>query len=137
QQAPAQFAAPPSYNPAPPPLAATPAAAFARTAQISGSPALPIQTAAFPLAPLAAGALATGGRYVAANIGKIAAIAAGLGIGAEVVEAVLDVNKRMTRRRRRRLLTASDVKDITVMAALLGKGSQAFATWLATSQRSR
>lgn len=39
------------------------------------------------------------------------------------------------RRRRRRMLTKSDVADISTMAALLGKNSESFKTWLAKATR--
>lgn len=42
-----------------------------------------------------------------------------------------------SRRRRRRMLTKSDIADITTMAAILGKSSEAFKTWLATQRLSR
>ena len=39
------------------------------------------------------------------------------------------------RRRRRRLLTKSDIADISTMAALLGKNSESFKVWLAKATR--
>lgn len=39
------------------------------------------------------------------------------------------------RRRRKRMLTKSDVADISTMAALLGKSSESFRTWLAGAVR--
>lgn len=39
------------------------------------------------------------------------------------------------RRRRRRMLTKSDIADISTMAALLGRSSEAFKVWLAKATR--
>ena len=39
------------------------------------------------------------------------------------------------RRRRRRMLTKSDIADISTMASILGKNSEAFKTWLAKATR--
>ncbi len=66
-------------------------------------------------------------------IGKALGIAAALGIGVDVVTDVLRMGT--PKRRRKRLLTKSDVADISTMAALLGKNSEAFKTWLAVSRR--
>ncbi len=85
-----------------------------------------IQQAGLPALP--------GGTRVA-GLGKVAAIAAALGIGVEVVDAVLGLDEKSKKRRRRRMLTKSDVADIAVMANMLGKGSESFRTWLATNLR--
>lgn len=45
------------------------------------------------------------------------------------------VTRCQPRRRRRRLLTKSDVADISTMAALLGKNSESFKVWLAKATR--
>jgi len=66
-------------------------------------------------------------------IGKAIGIAAALGLTVDVVDAVLKMGA--PKRRRKRLLTKSDVADISTMAALLGKNSEAFKTWLAVSRR--
>lgn len=131
------LAAPPAVVPAAPvylqqpayqTLAPTPAAAVMRTAAYTPGP-LPIQQAAM-VVPQAAGALAMAGLR---GIGKIAAIAAAYGISAELVDGILTMGS--PKRRRRRLLTKSDVGDISTMSALLGKNSEAFKTWLATALR--
>lgn len=130
--------APPVQAPPPVYLAPTAAAAIAQTAQISGIPGLPIQTAALPaiLAPLAGGAISTLGSSAMAlfsSAGKIAAIAAATGIGIDVIDGILKAGA--PKRRRRRMLTKSDTADIATMAALLGKGSESFKTWLAIATR--
>jgi len=66
-------------------------------------------------------------------VGKALGIAAALGLSVDVVDAVLKMGT--PKRRRKRLLTKSDVADISTMAALLGKNSEAFKTWLAVSRR--
>lgn len=121
-----------------PRLSATPAAAQLRASTIQYPQAAAVaRTAMLPAVIEAAPLVARGAMSLLGNAGKIAGIAAALGLGEEVVSSVLELDKRTRRRRRRRLLTSSDVKDITVMASILGKGSEAFRTWLATSQRSR
>lgn len=134
---PVQYALP---SAAPPPvyqqLAPTPAAAIARTAQYTPT-ALPIQTAAFPLAlPAVGGAVATlgaGAMSLFSSVGKIAGIAAATGLGTDMIAGILEAGK--PKRRRRRMLTKSDTADIATMAALLGKGSESFKTWLAIATR--
>ena len=64
-----------------------------------------------------------------------AAIAAALGVSPNQVAAIKKYCR--TRRRRRRMLTKSDIADISTMASLLGKSSEAFKTWLATQRLSR
>lgn len=132
QYAPPVMAAPPQ------PLAPTPAAAFARTAQLTPGTGLPIVTAGFPLAlaPLAGGALSTlgaGAMSLFSSVGKVAAIAAATGLGIDVIDGILKAGS--PKRRRRRMLTKSDTADIATMAALLGKGSESFKTWLAIATR--
>ncbi len=140
---------PPAVSPAAKPGFEAPAAVVQRAAAISKPPdvspstATVFDTSGFKLpswlTPGAGRSLVagTGTSLVRtsgmAGLGKIAAIAAALGIGVEVVSAVLDVDKANRRRRRRRMLTKSDQSDIAVMAALLGKGSEAFRTWLAAN----
>lgn len=65
---------------------------------------------------------------------KIAGAVAGLGIGLSVDEiaAVAGVaSKVKCRRKRRRLATHSDIKDLAALKAVLGTG-KAFDTWIAT-----
>ena len=62
-------------------------------------------------------------------------IAAATGVSAAQVAQIRTLSRG--RRRRRRMLTKSDVADISTMASLLGKSSEAFKTWLATQRLSR
>ena len=62
-------------------------------------------------------------------------IAAAQAAGMSPEQAALFAKASRSRRRRRRMLTKSDVADISTMAALLGKGSEAFKTWLAGANR--
>lgn len=66
-------------------------------------------------------------------LGKALAIAGTLGLSVDVVQAVL--GEANHKHRRKRLLTKSDVADISTMASLLGKNSEAFKTWLAVNRR--
>lgn len=139
--------APPAVTPAAPvtpPQPGTfgaPAAIRTRAAQLAKIAPRPVfNTAGFvnpfasgnQLVPLTAGVIRTGGASMA-GLGKIAAIAAALGIGVEVVSAVLDSDKH--KHRRKRLLTKGDIADIGTMSSMLGKNSEAFRTWLAQSLR--
>ena len=85
------------------------------------------QPALLPALPMAIGGVASQG-------GRIAAAIAGLGIGltAEEIAAIAGVaSKVKCRRRRRRLATHSDIKDLAALKAVLGSG-KAFDTWIAT-----
>ena len=66
--------------------------------------------------------------------GKIAAGIAGLGLGLadeEIMRIAGVAAKQKCRRRRRRLATHSDIKDLAALKAVLGSG-KAFDTWIAT-----
>ena len=66
--------------------------------------------------------------------GKIATAVAGLGLGlaADEVAVIANAASRVKcRRRRRRLATHSDIKDLAALKAVLGSG-KAFDTWIAT-----
>jgi hypothetical protein len=66
--------------------------------------------------------------------GKIGGAVAGLGLGlaADEIAAIAGVaSKVKCRRRRRRLATHSDIKDLAALKAVLGSG-KAFDTWIAT-----
>ena len=81
-----------------------------------------------PMLPLA-GAI---GRLGTAD--KIGTAIAGLGLGlaADEIAAIADkASKVKCRRRRRRLATHSDIKDLAALKAVLGSG-KAFDTWIAT-----
>jgi hypothetical protein len=85
------------------------------------------QPALLPALPAVVGGAASQG-------GRIAAAIAGLGIGlnAEEIAAIAGVASRVKcRRRRRRLATHSDIKDLAALKAVLGSG-KAFDTWIAT-----
>ena len=65
---------------------------------------------------------------------KIGSAIAGLGLGLAVDEIAVIANvcsKVKSRRRRRRLATHSDIKDLAALKAILGSG-KAFDTWIAT-----
>jgi hypothetical protein len=83
-----------------------------------------VQPAFFPPAVLGAGSLGS----------KIGTAIAGLGLGlaADEIAAVAATCARVkSRRRRRRLATHSDIKDLAALKAVLGSG-KAFDTWIAT-----
>ena len=83
-----------------------------------------VQPAFFPPAILGAGSLGS----------KIGTAIAGLGLGlaADEIAAVAATCARVkSRRRRRRLATHSDIKDLAALKAVLGSG-KAFDTWIAT-----
>ena len=85
------------------------------------------QPALYPALPAVIGGAASQG-------GRIASAIAGLGIGlnAEEIAAIAGVaSKVKCRRRRRRLATHSDIKDLAALKAVLGSG-KAFDTWIAT-----
>ncbi len=66
--------------------------------------------------------------------GKIAGILGGLGLGlaADEIGAVAGaISKVKCKRRRRRLATHSDIKDLAALSAVLGKG-KLLETWVAT-----
>ena len=72
-----------------------------------------------------------GGRSTADKIGYAIA-GLGLGIAAEdVAEIAAVASKVKCRRKRRRLATHSDIKDLAALKAVLGTG-KAFDTWIAT-----
>jgi hypothetical protein len=65
---------------------------------------------------------------------KIGTAIAGLGLGlaADEIGAIAGIcSKVKSRRRRRRLATHSDIKDLAALKAILGSG-KAFDTWIAT-----
>ena len=67
-------------------------------------------------------------------VGKIAGIIGsfGLGLAAEdIAEMARDISKVKCKRRRRRLATHSDIKDLAALSAVLGKG-KLLETWVAT-----
>jgi len=152
-QGPQIAAIPQAVNPARPQFQMQPTAAMAmaQTGQYTYPQqfgGLPIVQAGLPAVIMGGGALALnalrgitgfgGGAAVAglvSNIGKVAAIAAATGLGMDLIDGILKAGA--PKRRRRRLLTKSDIADISTMASLLGKGSEAFKTWLAVSNRSR
>ena len=71
---------------------------------------------------------------VASTGGKIATAIAGLGLGLAADEIAViagAASKVKCRRRRRRLATHSDIKDLAALKAVLGSG-KAFDTWIAT-----
>lgn len=73
-------------------------------------------------------------RFGGSMADKIAGAVAGLGIGlsADEIAAVAGVaSKVKCRRKRRRLATHSDIKDLAALKAVLGSG-KAFDTWIAT-----
>lgn len=80
-------------------------------------------------------ALMGAGRSLAARLAdNIGAAAAGAGIALTAEEAMLlgsVASKTKCRRRRRRLATHSDIKDLAALKAVLGSG-KAFDTWIAT-----
>lgn len=87
----------------------------------------PMMPALAPLAGLAAPAVGSLG-------GKIATAVAGLGLGLAADEIAViagAASKVKCRRRRRRLATHSDIKDLAALKAVLGSG-KAFDTWIAT-----
>jgi hypothetical protein len=67
-------------------------------------------------------------------VGKIAGILGGLGLGlaADEIGAIAStIGKVKCKRRRRRLATHSDIKDLAALSAILGKG-KLLETWVAT-----
>jgi len=155
-QGPQMAAAPAAIYPMRPQFQMQPTAgaALAQTSQYtypSQYGGLPIVQAGLPALAFG-GALALGGKALNAlrglsgtavvggtvggfvsNIGKVAAIAAATGLGVDLISGILQAGA--PKRRRRRLLTKSDIADISTMASLLGKSSEAFKTWLAVSRR--
>ena len=85
------------------------------------------QPALAPLIPFAGPAVGSLG-------GKIGTAIAGLGLGLAADEIAViagAASKVKCRRRRRRLATHSDIKDLAALKAVLGSG-KAFDTWIAT-----
>ena len=80
------------------------------------------------------GVTSIGGGTVGCISQRDVRIASAVGVTPATVDAVL-AEARKGRRRRRRMLTKSDVGDISTMAALLGKNTDAFKTWLAKATR--
>jgi len=83
-----------------------------------------VQPAFLPPAILGAGSLGS----------KIGTAIAGLGLGLaadEIAAVAATCAKVKSRRRRRRLATHSDIKDLAALKAVLGSG-KAFDTWIAT-----
>ena len=86
--------------------------------------------AALPMLPLALGA----GAKITSSAGKIATAIAGLGLGLsapEIAAIAEKASKVKCRRKRRRLATHSDIKDLAALKSVLGSG-KAFDTWIAT-----
>lgn len=86
------------------------------------------------------GPLIAGGRAVAGYVGRMSTAdkigtaigALGLGLAAdEIAEIAAAASKVKCRRKRRRLATHSDIKDLAALKAVLGTG-KAFDTWIAT-----
>lgn len=78
--------------------------------------------------------LALAGPAVGSLGGKIGTAIAGLGLGLAADEIAViagAASKVKCRRRRRRLATHSDIKDLAALKAVLGSG-KAFDTWIAT-----
>ena len=97
------------------------------TPDIYGVAPTPALLPALPALPaVIGGAASTGGKIAAAVAGL------GLGLGAEELAAIAGAASRVKcRRRRRRLATHSDIKDLAALKAVLGSG-KAFDTWIAT-----
>lgn len=86
--------------------------------------------ALLPALPLALGTAAK----ATSSASKIATAIAGLGLGLTVDEiaAIAEkASKVKCRRKRRRLATHSDIKDLAALKSVLGSG-KAFDTWIAT-----
>lgn len=85
--------------------------------------------------PALMGGMIAGLPGAASSVGKIAlSIAAAMGlteITEEVLIAAQAASKVKCRRKRRRLATHSDIKDLAALKAVLGSG-KAFDTWIAT-----
>lgn len=80
--------------------------------------------------PALPGAVAAAGSLSSKIGGAIAGL--GLGLAADEIAAIAGVaSKVKCRRRRRRLATHSDIKDLAALKAVLGSG-KAFDTWIAT-----
>ena len=86
-----------------------------------------MQNAYFPaIGPMVAGAGSIGSKIGAAIAGL------GLGLAADEIAIISGAASRVKcRRRRRRLATHSDIKDLAALKAILGSG-KAFDTWIAT-----
>jgi hypothetical protein len=98
----------------------------------------PVDT--YGVQPAFAGPLIAGGRAVAGFAGRMSTAdkigtaigALGLGLAAdEIAEIAAAASKVKCRRKRRRLATHSDIKDLAALKAVLGTG-KAFDTWIAT-----
>ena len=76
-------------------------------------------------------AVVGGGLSLGSKIGTAIA-GLGLGLAADEIGAIAGIcSKVKSRRRRRRLATHSDIKDLAALKAILGSG-KAFDTWIAT-----
>ena len=85
------------------------------------------QPAFAPLVPFASTAAGSLGGKIATAIGGL-----GLGLAADEIAVIAGAaSKVKCRRRRRRLATHSDIKDLAALKAVLGSG-KAFDTWIAT-----
>ena len=114
------------YMGAPPPMMAQPVGyQMADTYGVTPSPAF------LGTAPMILGA----GRSLASRLAQnLGAAAAGAGIALSADELAIlagAASKTKCRRRRRRLATHSDIKDLAALKAVLGSG-KAFDTWIAT-----
>ena len=98
----------------------------------------PVDT--YGVTPAYAGPLIAGGARMIGRMGfgstadKIGYAIAGLGLGIaaeDVAEIAAVASKVKCRRKRRRLATHSDIKDLAALKAVLGTG-KAFDTWIAT-----
>jgi len=92
-----------------------------------------------PSPALAGGPLAAAGRGIygflqGSSKWKIAAYLGSLGLALsadEIAQMAADLSKVKCKRRRRRLATHSDIKDLAALSAVLGKG-KLLETWVAT-----
>lgn len=113
------------------PLSATPVSYPEGVGYGQVTPALMGGTPLSLAAPAARGAF---GFLAGSSKSKIAGIlgAAGLGLGvAEIADLAGALSKVKCKRRRRRLATHSDIKDLAALSAVLGKG-KLLETWVAT-----
>ena len=94
---------------------------------VMGSDTFGVEPAYFGAFPAVIG----GGLSLGSKIGSAIA-GLGLGLAADEIGAIAGIcSKVKSRRRRRRLATHSDIKDLAALKAILGSG-KAFDTWIAT-----